>query len=400
MIKASPTEYKRIKMRSKSEAIFARCLDLTCGSGSENEPSFIYEPNTINNQFSLGRSWDFLVFREWNGVRIAILIELKPSLPTDTYVEKIRSIAATDVKRFLTCEIAKECELAIVLIHGSAWSKVRSPYSIEVLSSSVSLARQLQSLEKWLGINSKTLESASAYRFDLHAKANANTRSDDNRNENSIYVTAPNKSSSKKQATNSAYLKTRGIYHAVVLCVNIEKYYERGFEKPIANGFSVTMEVIGGVHSDKKFQLVFWGERLDLPDDHQVNLILRRKQFNFAVACDLIDPKCFLTQPKEIDVNFNDAIGSQVILEIDTEKYYTEDNKKRKRMSLVDANIFHIDDPKSKKVSCFELDAPEDIVPLKGAVMNEKLLAAIPDVNRHGPEYFDQIQNVSFLSYV
>jgi len=86
-MKPISTEYKGTVFRSKSEAIFARCLDLagwvTC-----------YEPVNHNNWNSqCGHMWDFGCFN--NDPRTAphpmLYIEYKPSLPTKTYVRNLRA---------------------------------------------------------------------------------------------------------------------------------------------------------------------------------------------------------------------------------------------------------------------------------------------------------------------
>jgi hypothetical protein len=374
MIKASPTEYKRIKMRSKSEAIFARCLDLTCGSGSENEPSFIYEPNTINNQFSLGRSWDFLVFRELNGMRVAILIELKPSLPTDTYVEQIRGIASTEVKRFSSSKISEECEIIVVLIHGSAWSKNEVPYTIEVLASSVALSGRLKSISNWLGITRQTVASAIAYRFDLFAQASTSFQK---KQVAPLVLSSASSFQTRHEEEICVHkLKHPGIYHATVVIVHIEKHYEDGDEYPLPYGFSVGLEVLAGPHSGGNFQLVFCGPRLDQPDNSEHNKLTASRQSAFYLACDLLTPEqafdfCYQGCIEFDQIDLLDAIGSQIIIEIEVETYETQSGKKRKRLSLVGDNVYHVDDP---RFSCVDIDT--------------NLLAVIPAENRHKPEYF------------
>ena len=86
-----PTEYKGIRFRSKSEAIFARTLDLVVPQFHQWE----YEPNQ-NSNGKHSHDWDFEIGDDrcpCCPYRI-ILIEYKPSKPSDTYVktltEKIR----------------------------------------------------------------------------------------------------------------------------------------------------------------------------------------------------------------------------------------------------------------------------------------------------------------------
>lgn len=105
-LKAVPTEYKSIVYRSKSEAMFARYLELDLeesaaihryhrhknifGSGG----GFVYEPRYLSVQ---GWLPDFLVWRVWPRYDEIVpvisyaVIEYKPSRPTATYVKKFFS---------------------------------------------------------------------------------------------------------------------------------------------------------------------------------------------------------------------------------------------------------------------------------------------------------------------
>lgn len=173
----------------------------------------------------------------------------------------------------------------------------------------------------------------------------------------------------------SAYLEVPGKYHATVCVMHEEKMPgatgndDGGFERPIAGGFSVTMEVIGGEQADKKFDLIFWGQKFDKGDEDKGNVWARKKQAAFAIACDLVKLDQLGTRAT---VNLEDAVGSQLVVEIDIEEYTKKDGKKGKKPVMVWANIYHVDDPRAK-----------------GAEMNAKLLATIPAENRHKPEYFD-----------
>lgn len=99
-----PTEYKGTRFRSKSEAVFARFLDLV-------EASWVYEPSE-----HFGHVWDFIVFPEpvlyrHHSMRLQgeffissddvgatpqpienkpFLVEYKPSMPTNTYIDNLR----------------------------------------------------------------------------------------------------------------------------------------------------------------------------------------------------------------------------------------------------------------------------------------------------------------------
>jgi hypothetical protein len=172
----------------------------------------------------------------------------------------------------------------------------------------------------------------------------------------------------------SAYLEVAGKYHATIVTMHEERMPNSqddgsGFEQPIAGGFSITAEVLGGEQADKKFSLIFWGPKFDKPDDDKGNVWSRKKQAAFAIACDLVK----LDQlGKRVEIELADAVGAQVVVEIDIEEYTKKDGKRAKKPVMVWANIYHVDDPRAK-----------------GAAMNEKLLASIPAENRHKPEYFD-----------
>ena len=79
------TEYKGIVFDSKSEAMFARTLDLipVIDSWDYHPPKFI-----------TGSSHDFDFLVDWDAARQRLLIEYKPKRPTNTYlrnlIEKLR----------------------------------------------------------------------------------------------------------------------------------------------------------------------------------------------------------------------------------------------------------------------------------------------------------------------
>jgi len=86
--KPTPTEYKGVRFRSKSEAVFARCLDLA-GWDWDYEPG-VYESNPVMSI----HPWDFLISRDeyWgeSTSSVQMLIEYKPSRPSNQYVRNTR----------------------------------------------------------------------------------------------------------------------------------------------------------------------------------------------------------------------------------------------------------------------------------------------------------------------
>jgi hypothetical protein len=93
---ARPTEYRGIAFDSKAEAVFARSMDLA-------GLSWIYHPS-----FACEHQWDFLV-TDRRGVQT--LVEYKPSMPTNTYVDWL-----TDMMRSHPHES--------VVIWGNPWDGV------------------------------------------------------------------------------------------------------------------------------------------------------------------------------------------------------------------------------------------------------------------------------------
>ena len=81
-IKAIPTDYSDTRFRSKSEAIFARAMDLT-------EIRWEYEPDIWTDYTP-----DFAVHleTEYFKYKVSYLIEYKPSEPTQAYVERLQQL--------------------------------------------------------------------------------------------------------------------------------------------------------------------------------------------------------------------------------------------------------------------------------------------------------------------
>jgi len=98
--KPKPTEYKGIVFDSKSEAIFARALDL---SGAE----WKYHPPQ-----HCGHEWDFLVSSSTRP-EIPTLIEYKPSMPTNTYVDQLLKMMSKNPRES-------------IVVWGNTWDGVDS----------------------------------------------------------------------------------------------------------------------------------------------------------------------------------------------------------------------------------------------------------------------------------
>jgi len=125
------TEYKGVVYRSKSEAMFARWLELAYGD--EIGSGFIYEPKG----YSVGR-WnpDFLLWFVTNPksnphselnfpVIYRSIIEYKPSIPTETYVQEFYNRCSNIIAKFKSSGVAEISSFDFTLCYGSVYSKNR-----------------------------------------------------------------------------------------------------------------------------------------------------------------------------------------------------------------------------------------------------------------------------------
>ena len=101
-LKPRITQYKGTHFRSKSEAVFARCLDL-------GGALWAYEPFDGKDDPPAGHQWDFLAFVPRERTAIAVcgnhcfssglhweewspwFIEYKPKMPTDAYLHDLQA---------------------------------------------------------------------------------------------------------------------------------------------------------------------------------------------------------------------------------------------------------------------------------------------------------------------
>lgn len=201
-LKATPTEYRGICFRSKSEAVFARCLDLAGWGFWE------YEPDCGVG----GHTWDFCISGPGTGSRkdrygnyhfSTIYIEYKPSQPTETYcdnlTEAVRSQMCKSVEGIFPllshCNTHTKANIlsrpigflqdSFLLIHGSPWSQQRSVCHGTIYSCYPIWDPQTKFGTHWLragdcntidshrnpvadlGITDSMALSAKSYRFDL-----------------------------------------------------------------------------------------------------------------------------------------------------------------------------------------------------------------------------------------
>lgn len=163
-MEARPTEYKGIRYRSKSEAMFARWLELTRIHLSKKSSSergaygfgcgWVYEPDWLR----VG-NWtpDFYCWSsQWMpALYLSIeIIEYKPSMPTDTYIEEMASNVGLMQRRHGE---------AIQLYYGSPFNTDRGVYHFLDYEGSI---RVNHSPCDWLGGLSDVIAS---FRYDLEA---------------------------------------------------------------------------------------------------------------------------------------------------------------------------------------------------------------------------------------
>lgn len=95
-----PTEYRGIRFDSKLEAVFARMLDLNRVKWKLEHPVIRY-----------GHQWDFEL--ETPDFPNGLLIELKPSEPTETYIDQLFDIGDADVAF---------ANPHAIIVYGNPWS--------------------------------------------------------------------------------------------------------------------------------------------------------------------------------------------------------------------------------------------------------------------------------------
>lgn len=142
-IQPIPTEYGGVLFRSKSEAIFARNLDLLHGIWE-------YEPERLRVN-----DWcpDFLLHARFAKHMLGFfIIEYKPTLPTDAYFAHAR-------KRFADLDSATGKMLwSGIIACGSAFNRIRHSFAIDN--------------DRWVDKEDtlnlfRFIETASRFRFDL-----------------------------------------------------------------------------------------------------------------------------------------------------------------------------------------------------------------------------------------
>ena len=117
---ATPTDYKGVRFRSKSEAMFARYLDWI----AQAIPlSWVYEPEYLRVD-----EWvpDFLVCEVHKHERhiytVAKVIEYKPSRPSDAYIERLHERYKELARSPQAIQIPESTVTKTLLLWGSPYS--------------------------------------------------------------------------------------------------------------------------------------------------------------------------------------------------------------------------------------------------------------------------------------
>lgn len=127
-LEARPTEYKGIRFRSKSEAVFARCLDT-----SQIVSGWIYEPDIDGSP----HPWDFSVVvmenaycnhcKSMSRQPRHLLIEYKPSGVTRTYYDNL--IERT--REFSEAREDRGVKEDTYIVSGSPWNRAEIANEID-----------------------------------------------------------------------------------------------------------------------------------------------------------------------------------------------------------------------------------------------------------------------------
>jgi hypothetical protein len=156
------TEYKGIVFDSKSEAVFARAMDL----GKDFHYEWIYHPKGLMHE------WDFVVRATFNGMPLApmtvpirdyIFIEYKPKQPTITYLNNLRD-KSKDI----------DGKHSAVIVYGNPWEPPKdNPFIYAVMPVIIKedvcmhFTTENCVINTLFGIHGSLVNEAKEYRFDL-----------------------------------------------------------------------------------------------------------------------------------------------------------------------------------------------------------------------------------------
>lgn len=181
-MKATPTEYKGFKFRSKSEAVFARALDL---AKERSIGKRIYHWDYELPSHNESHQWDFCILMVDGVTRrmTQVLIEYKPSFPTVTYHKNLIKKINPLVERFRE-KGGRDDVFSSFIVWGNPWDGIPESYmttSYGVLELFVGFEECTflqfpdgefplvghRNVEDMFGMNEEVIQEAKQYRFDL-----------------------------------------------------------------------------------------------------------------------------------------------------------------------------------------------------------------------------------------
>lgn len=173
-LRATPTEYKGIVFRSKSEAIFARCLDFWIEEDEDKIRHWLYEVGW--NGKGTEKDFDFCITssNKSNAVlRNVAFVEYKPSKPTDTYIKKWRNKSKLVINKYnsiIDYGFGIECMLVAFNFFGEKNEAIVYSALSDVYGMKTTAVQDNPYLERAVKFAVQVLqhkEEAKSYRFDL-----------------------------------------------------------------------------------------------------------------------------------------------------------------------------------------------------------------------------------------
>ena len=162
MYKAIKTEYKGVVFDSKSEAVFARAMDL----GRDFYYEWDYHPKGLIHE------WDFVVRASFNGIpfgpmsvpiKNGVFIEYKPKRPTMTYLNNLID-KSKDI----------DGKGSAVIVYGNPWEPPKdNPFIYGVMPITIKddvwthFTTENCVINTLFGIHRSLVNGAKDYRFDL-----------------------------------------------------------------------------------------------------------------------------------------------------------------------------------------------------------------------------------------
>ena len=161
----TPTEYRGVKFKSKSEALFARCLDLANNDvvkiAWSYEPPFLKQPDGYIPDFEIWFIFNAREFYKTSPIGVRVVAEYKPAGVTDSY----KKILA---QRFDRYHQSDYWEGYTVLIEGSFFNGVESIGYSTLTEEGNGLFDAISPMTDYpFWFNDQILSDALEYRFDL-----------------------------------------------------------------------------------------------------------------------------------------------------------------------------------------------------------------------------------------